>query len=140
MDGGSCIVLVRPSFLLYYIYNFFTDVNSSFLYVSFSWLDLEMVEFVLHDLVVTAVSQVMLASQSKGVRIVYDLSDGFMNEGVFGDSLRLQQILAGFLLVSVKSSPSGGLVEIAASLIKDQLGKSLHVLHLELRYDRFNGL
>ncbi|CAL9037539.1 phytochrome A-like isoform X1 [Musa acuminata AAA Group] len=98
-----------------------------------SWLDLEMVEFVLHDLVVTAVSQVMLASQSKGVRIVYDLSDGFMNEGVFGDSLRLQQILAGFLLVSVKSSPSGGLVEIAASLIKDQLGKSLHVLHLELR-------
>ncbi|KAJ8467132.1 hypothetical protein OPV22_029684 [Ensete ventricosum] len=98
-----------------------------------SWLDLEMVEFVLHDLVVTAVSQVMLASQSKGVRIVYDLSDGFMNEGVFGDSLRLQQILAGFLFVSVKSSPSGGLVEIAASLIKDQLGKSLHVLHLELR-------
>ncbi|URE34337.1 hypothetical protein MUK42_17637 [Musa troglodytarum] len=104
-----------------------------------SWLDLEMVEFVLHDLVVTAVSQVTLASQSKGVRIVYDLSDGFMNEGVFGDSLRLQQILSGFLLVSVKSSPSGGLVEIAASLIKDQLGKSLHVLHLEMRITHTGG-
>ncbi|WOL03224.1 phytochrome A [Canna indica] len=105
-----------------------------------SWLELEMVEFALHDLVVTAVSQVMITSQAKGVRIIYDRSNGFMNESVYGDSLRLQQILADFLLLSVKSSPSGGQVEIVASFAKDQLGKSLHVIHLELRITHTGGV
>lgn len=106
---------------------------------AFSWLDLEMVEFALHDMVVTAVSQVMIASEAKGVRIIYDVSDDSMSEGVYGDNLRLQQILADFLLVSVKSSPAGGQIELAVNLAKDQLGKSLHVIHLELRYNTVNG-
>ncbi|KAG6528581.1 hypothetical protein ZIOFF_010760 [Zingiber officinale] len=97
-----------------------------------SWLDLEMVEFALQDVVVTAVSQVMIASEAKGVSIIYDISGDSMNEGVYGDNLRLQQILADFLLLSVKSSPAGGQIELAVNLAKDQLGKSLHVIHLEL--------
>ncbi|XP_072993838.1 phytochrome A type 3 [Typha latifolia] len=98
-----------------------------------SCLDLEMVEFCLQDVVVTAVSQVLIASQEKGIRITYDSSGGVMNEGVYGDSLRLQQILADFLFVTVKFSPSGGQVEITASLIKDSLGETLDLIHLELR-------
>ncbi|XP_010914827.1 phytochrome A isoform X1 [Elaeis guineensis] len=104
-----------------------------------SCLDLEMAEFALHDMVVSAVSQVMIPSQGKGIRIIYDLSEGFMTEGVYGDNLRLQQILADFLLVSVKFSPSGGHVEITASLIKDRLGESLHLIHLELRIIHTGG-
>ena len=92
-----------------------------------------MAEFTLKEVVVTAISQVMIASTGKGIRIMYDFSDGFMTEGVYGDSLRLQQILADFLVISVRYSPSGGQVEIAASLVKDRLGENLHLIHLEFR-------
>nr|CAD1816823.1 unnamed protein product [Ananas comosus var. bracteatus] len=98
-----------------------------------SCLDLEMAEFSLQDVVATAVSQVLVASQAKGIRITYDLSDRLMTEEVYGDNLRLQQIIADFLLVSVKYSPSGGHVEIAPKLIKDRLGETVHLVHLELR-------
>jgi len=98
-----------------------------------SCLELEMAEFALYDVMVTAISQVMIASTGKGIRLLYNLSDGFMKEGVYGDSLRLQQILADFFVVSVKFSPSGSQVEIATSLNKDRLGENLHLIHLELR-------
>lgn len=98
-----------------------------------SCLELEMAEFALYDVMVTAISQVMIASTGKGIRILYDLSDEFMKECVYGDSLRLQQILADFFVVSVKFSPIGGQVEIATSLNKDRLGENLHLIHLELR-------
>lgn len=98
-----------------------------------SSLELEMVEFVLQDVMVAAVSQVMIASTGKGIRMVYDISLGFMSEGMYGDNLRLQQILADFLMVSVKSSPRGGQVEITTSLKKDRLGQDLHLIRLEIR-------
>ncbi|KAJ8623599.1 hypothetical protein MRB53_032128 [Persea americana] len=97
------------------------------------YLDLEMVEFTLHDMFTAALSQVMITSRGKGIRIVYDFSEAFMTESLYGDSLRLQQILADFLFTSVKFTPSGGQVEISLSLTKDQLGKSVHLMHLELR-------
>ncbi|RWR94454.1 phytochrome A [Cinnamomum micranthum f. kanehirae] len=97
------------------------------------YLDLEMVEFTLHDVFTAALSQVMITSRGKGIRIVYDFSEAFMTESLYGDSLRLQQILADFLFTSVKFTPSGGQVEISISLTKDQLGKSVHLMHLELR-------
>lgn len=106
-----------------------------------SCLELEMSEFLFQDVMVTAISQVMIAGTGKGVRIVYNLSDGFMKESVYGDSLRLQQILADFLAVSVKYSPSGGLVEIGANLFRDRVGRSLHVINFELRITHMgNGI
>lgn len=119
---------------------FYPLIFFSLVFVLFSCLDLEMAEFSLQDVVATAVSQVLVASQAKGIRITYDLSDRLMTEKVYGDSLRLQQIIADFLLVSVKYSPSGGHVEIAPKLIKDRLGETVHLVHLELRYsyERFN--
>ncbi|KAJ3681273.1 hypothetical protein LUZ60_015762 [Juncus effusus] len=97
-----------------------------------SSLDMEMSEFQLHDVVMTAVSQVFLTSQEKGVRITYNLSDGFMADRVYGDSLRLQQIISNFLSVSVKFSPSGGLVELGFSLVKDPIGQTLHLIRLDI--------
>ncbi|PKA52681.1 Phytochrome A1 [Apostasia shenzhenica] len=98
-----------------------------------SCLELEMNEFTLKDVVVTAVSQVMLPSEAKGVTLFYNLPDAFTSEYVYGDSLRLQQILADFLLVCVKHSPAGGQVEINASVLKNKLGESLQLVNLEVR-------
>ncbi|KAJ3696469.1 hypothetical protein LUZ61_000174 [Rhynchospora tenuis] len=98
-----------------------------------SCLELEMVEFQLRDVITIAVSQVLLASQEKGVRVVYDdLNEEFMSEGLYGDGLRLQQIIADFLAVSVKFSPSGGLVELISTMLKQPVGQTLRLVKLEI--------
>jgi phytochrome A len=64
---------------------------------------------------------------------VNDVAEHIAIETLYGDSLRLQQVLADFLLISINSTPNGGQVVIAASLTKEQLGKSVHLVNLELR-------
>ncbi|XP_020589069.1 phytochrome A [Phalaenopsis equestris] len=98
-----------------------------------SCLELEMDEFTLNDVVVTAVSQVILPSNEKGISVVYDIPKILISEYVYGDSLRLQQILADFLLICVKYCSGGGRVEITAGLTKDKLGESLQLINLEIR-------
>ncbi|KAJ1425571.1 Signal transduction histidine kinase, dimerization/phosphoacceptor domain [Sesbania bispinosa] len=96
------------------------------------YLDLEMAEFTLHDVLVTSLSQVMTKSNAKGIRIVNDVAEHIMMETLYGDSLRLQQVLADFLLISINFTPNGGQIVIAASLTKEQLGQSVHLVNVEL--------
>lgn len=101
-----------------------------------SYLDLEMVEFTLHEVLVASISQVMIKSNAKSIRIVQDAKE-IMSETLYGDSLRLQQVLADFLSVSVNFMPSGGQLTLAANMTKDQLGQSVHLVHVEFRYTFF---
>ncbi|KAJ4910186.1 Phytochrome A [Raphanus sativus] len=48
-------------------------------------------------------------------------------------SVRLQQVLADIMLMSVNFTPSGGQVTITASLRKNQPGRSVHLAYLEIR-------
>lgn len=98
-----------------------------------SYLDLEMAEFTLHEVLVTSLSQVMTKSNGKSIRIVNDVAEQIVMETLYGDSLRLQQVLADFLLISINFTPNGGQVVVAGSLTKEQLGKSVHLVKLELR-------
>lgn len=93
-----------------------------------------MVEFRLHEVLIASMSQVMTKSNARGIRMVNDVAEEIVNETLYGDSLRLQQALADFLLISVNYTQTGGQVIVAASLTKDQLGQSIHLAHLELRY------
>lgn len=93
-----------------------------------------MVEFTLHDVLVASISQVMLKSRGKGIQLVNNTSEEILEETLYGDNLRLQQVLADFLLISVNFTPNGGLIAVAATLTKDQLAASVHLAHLELRY------
>ncbi|GMN23180.1 hypothetical protein TIFTF001_000020 [Ficus carica] len=95
--------------------------------------DLEMVEFTLHEVLVAVISQIMMKSKANGIRLVEDASEETMNDTLYGDSLRLQQVLADFLLTSVNFTPPRGQIVIAAKLTKDQLGESVHLVRLELR-------
>ncbi|KAM5560833.1 phytochrome A-2 [Rosa sericea] len=97
------------------------------------YLDLEMVEFTLHEVLVASISQVMIKSNAKSIPIVQDANEEIMTETLYGDSLRLQQVLADFLSVSVNYMPSRGQLTLAVNLTKDQLGQSVHLVHLELR-------
>ncbi|KAL0384699.1 UNVERIFIED_CONTAM: Phytochrome A [Sesamum radiatum] len=104
-----------------------TDLDS----IMEGYLDLEMVEFELHDVLIASISQVMMKSIAKGVMIVDDLAPNLSTEKFYGDSLRLQQVLATFLLVSVNATLSGGQLRLAATLTKDSLGETVQLGHLE---------
>ncbi|GLT61893.1 hypothetical protein SLA2020_345670 [Shorea laevis] len=97
------------------------------------YLDLEMTEFTLHEVLVASISQVMMMSNGKGIRIANDTAEEIMQETLYGDSVRLQQVLADFLSISINFTTAGGQLVVSARLTKDQLGQSVHLAHLELR-------
>ncbi|KAF8690816.1 hypothetical protein HU200_041210 [Digitaria exilis] len=80
-----------------------------------------------------SVSQVLIGCQGKGIRVSCNLPERFMKQKVYGDGIRLQQILSDFLNVSVKFSPVGGSVDVSSKLTKNSIGENLHVIDLELR-------
>ncbi|KAL3538405.1 hypothetical protein ACH5RR_001771 [Cinchona calisaya] len=112
-----------------------TDLDS----IIEGYLDLEMVEFKLHEVLVASISQVMMKSSVKGVMIVNNLAESLMNETLYGDSVRLQQVIANFLLISVNFTPNGGQLNIAGNLTKDRLGESVQLAHLEFRMTHSGG-
>ncbi|KGN47791.1 phytochrome A [Cucumis sativus] len=103
------------------------------------FIDLEMVEFTLHEVLKVSISQVMIKSKGKAIQIVNETVEEAMSETLYGDSLRLQQVLADFLLLSVSYAPAGGQLKISTNLTKDQLGKSVHLVHLEFRITYAGG-
>jgi len=84
-----------------------------------------MVEFVLQDVVEGVVSQVLTACQDKDIGVLVNQSEGFMKEKLYGDGIRLQQILSDILFISVMFSIVGGSIEISCNLTKNNIGKSL---------------
>ncbi|KAL5700455.1 hypothetical protein ACHQM5_025894 [Ranunculus cassubicifolius] len=97
------------------------------------YVDLEMVEFTLQEVVFTSISQVKIKSDGKSVRISFDSLEDTMTETLYGDSLRLQQVLADFMLASVNFTPKGGQLGISATLTRDRLGQKVHLARLEIR-------
>ncbi|KAK4487356.1 hypothetical protein RD792_002061 [Penstemon davidsonii] len=103
------------------------------------YLDLEMMEFKLHDVLIASISQVMMKSNGKGIMIVDDLAPNLSSETLYGDSLRLQQVLATFLVVSVTFTPNGGQLGVAATLVKDSIGETVQLGRLEFRITHTGG-
>ncbi|CAI9786140.1 unnamed protein product [Fraxinus pennsylvanica] len=103
------------------------------------YMYLEMVEFKLHDVLIASISQIMIKSNRKGIMIVDNLDKKLSAETLYGDGLRLQQVLADFLLISVNFTPSGGQLGVAADLTKDSLGESVQLAHLVFRISHTGG-
>ncbi|XP_043726038.1 phytochrome A-like [Telopea speciosissima] len=103
------------------------------------YLDLEIVEFTLQEVLAASISQIMIKSNDKGVRIINDTVEEIMAEILYGDSLRLQQIFADFLSISMNFTPTGGQLAISACLTKDKLGECVHIACLELRITHTGG-
>ncbi|XLR50824.1 hypothetical protein S83_001496, partial [Arachis hypogaea] len=80
----------------------------------------------------TRILTVMKKSKAMGIHIINEVMEHIMTETLYGDSLRLQQVLVDFLLICINFMPTGGQVVVAASLTKDQLGKSVHLANLEI--------
>jgi signal transduction histidine kinase len=105
------------------------------------YLELETTEFVMGTVMDAVVSQGMITSREKGLQLIRETPREIKSVCLFGDQVRLQQVLADFLLNAVRFTPSSeGWVGIKVVPTKKRLGGGIHVVHLEFRFARFSLL
>nr|BAP76064.1 putative PHYN2 [Cryptomeria japonica] len=97
------------------------------------YLELDTVEFTLGALLDSVISQVMIQCEEKGLEMIHDSPKEMITTCLFGDQLRLQQILANFLGIVMRFTPLKGWVGIKVCSTKKHLGGGIHVMHLEFR-------
>nr|AHZ63990.1 phytochrome [Anomodon rostratus] len=98
------------------------------------YLELETTEFEMGTVMDAVVSQGMTTSREKGLQLIRETPREIKNMCLFGDQVRLQQVLADFLLNAVRFTPSSeGWVGIKVVPTKKRLGGGLHAMHLEFR-------
>ncbi|GLJ49415.1 hypothetical protein SUGI_1046180 [Cryptomeria japonica] len=97
------------------------------------YLELDTVEFTLGTVFDAVISQGMMLSRAKGLQLLCDSTEEIKTIYLFGDQLRLQQVLSEFLLNALQFTPPEGWVEIKVIPNKKHLGTGLHIMHLEFR-------
>lgn len=98
-------------------------------------LELEKGEFLLGNVMNAVVSQVMLLLRERTLQLICDIPEEIKTLAVYGDQLRIQQVLADFLLNIVRYAPSpDGWVEIHVHPRIKQISDGLTLLHAEFRY------
>ncbi|KAK1371036.1 Phytochrome [Heracleum sosnowskyi] len=99
------------------------------------YVNLQMSEFTLHEVFVACMSQVMKRINEKGINLVNDLANDIMSAKLYGDGLRLQQVLSDFMSTSVDFTPNGGHLGVSARLIEDTDSEQSvqPTVHFELR-------
>ncbi|PKA48639.1 Phytochrome B [Apostasia shenzhenica] len=76
-------------------------------------LEIDKGDFLLGSVINAVVSQVMINVREKGLQLIRDIPEDAKSISVHGDQIRIQQVLADFLLSMVRCAPSpGGWVEI----------------------------
>ncbi|XP_020555118.1 phytochrome B isoform X2 [Sesamum indicum] len=96
-------------------------------------MELEKVEFVLGSVIDAVVSQVMLLLRERGLQLVRDIPEEVKTLVVYGDQVRIQQILADFLRNMVHHAPSPGWVEMQLKPSLKQISDGITVAHNEFR-------
>lgn len=116
-----------------------TDVHILiFMYLflfNFSSLELEKCEFILGSVINAVVSQVMILLRERDLQLIRDIPEEVKIISVHGDELRIQQVLADFLLSMVCCAPSPeGWVEIQIKLSLKQNSDGSDAVLLQLRF------
>ncbi|XP_039130472.1 phytochrome C [Dioscorea cayenensis subsp. rotundata] len=98
------------------------------------YLEMNAVEFNLGEVVEAVVSQGMSLSREQQVSLVIDSSADLSTMYLYGDNLRLQQVLADFLLNTLQfTSPASGSVLLKVIPRKEHIGTAVQIAHLEFR-------
>ncbi|KAL3641885.1 hypothetical protein CASFOL_012700 [Castilleja foliolosa] len=97
-------------------------------------LELEKIEFVLGSVIDVVVSQVTLLLRERGLQLIHDIPEQVKTLVVYGDQIRIQQVLADFLLSMVHSAPSQeAYVEIQLKLSLNEVSEGINTVHVEFR-------
>nr|AHZ63960.1 phytochrome [Welwitschia mirabilis] len=107
-----------------------TDLES----IEEGYMELDTVEFALGNVIDAVVSQGMIVQREKGLQLIRDIPGDVKMMCLYGDQIRLQQILSDFFLNAIHFTPSSdGWVAIKVSPSTKQLGGGLRAVHLEFR-------
>ncbi|KAK9287703.1 hypothetical protein L1049_017568 [Liquidambar formosana] len=97
-------------------------------------LELEKAEFLLGSVINAVVSQVMILLRERGLQLIRDIPEEIKLLAVYGDQVRIQQVLADFLLNMVRYAPSPeGWVEIQVQPRLKQISDGITLVHIEFR-------
>lgn len=97
-------------------------------------IELEKGEFLVGNVIDAIVSQVMLLLQERGLQLIHDIPQVVKTLAVYGDQVRVQQVLADFLLNMARYAPSpDGWVEIKVRPRVKQINDETSILHIEFR-------
>ncbi|XP_059444312.1 phytochrome B [Corylus avellana] len=110
------------------------DVDLESVEDGISSLELENVEFLLGSVINAVVSQVMILLRERNLQLIRDIPEEIKSLAACGDQVRIQQVLADFLLNMVRYAPSPeGWVEIHVRPSLKQNSDGITLLHTEFR-------
>ncbi|KAL0405131.1 UNVERIFIED_CONTAM: Phytochrome C [Sesamum latifolium] len=100
-----------------------------------SYVEMKSDEFNLGEALEVVMNQVMILSRERQVQIIYDLPSEVLSTFLYGDILRLQQVLSDFLATALMFTPAFEGSSIVFKIIprKESIGTKMHVLHVEFR-------
>ena len=101
----------------------------------FSYTEVKCAGFKLGESLEVVLNQITSLGRERNVEVVYDAPDQVLALNVFGDNLRLQQVLADFLSNAVNFTPTfeGSSVVFHVSHKIEHIGAKIQVAHLEFR-------
>lgn len=101
----------------------------------FSYLEMKCAEFKLGESLEVVLNQVKSLSRERKVEVVYEVSEQVSSLSVFGDNLRLQQVLSDFLSNALNFTPEfeGSSVSFRVTHTMERIGAKIQVAHLEFR-------
>ncbi|KAJ4744424.1 Phytochrome [Rhynchospora pubera] len=98
------------------------------------YLELNTVEFNLSVTLETVLMQGMCLSKERGIPLEHDWPPDVSSMNLYGDNLRLQQVLAEFLTCTLQfTKRAEGPILLCAIPRKEQLGTAVQIVHLEFR-------
>ena len=98
-------------------------------------MEIEKGEFLLGSVINAVVSQAMLLLRERNLQLVRDIPEEVKTMAVYGDQVRIQQVLADFLLNMVRYAPSPeGWVELRVCPFLKQNSDRLRLARTEFRY------
>lgn len=101
----------------------------------FSYTDLNSGEFNFGEALKVVLHQVMILSRERQVKVIYDSPPDVSRMFLFGDVLRVQQVLSDFLATAILFTPTfeGSSVLFKVIPRKESIGTEMHVVHTEFR-------
>lgn len=100
-----------------------------------SYLELNTGEFSLGETLTAVMNQAMIPSREREVQVILDSPADPSSMHLSGDGLRLQQVLADFLMNALLFTPArqGSSITLRVTARKEPIGTKMHIVHLEFR-------
>ncbi|ESQ55827.1 hypothetical protein EUTSA_v10024253mg [Eutrema salsugineum] len=94
---------------------------------------LERTEFIIGSVINAVVSQAMLVVRERNLQLIRNIPMEIKSMVVYGDQIRIQQVLADFLLSIVRYAPTEGSVELHVHPVLKQMADGFSAIRIEFR-------